>query len=170
MRSPRSTQTPTTVAADATKSVIGLDWRLALVEVLAFNEDASLGEQVVPSGFHLNIDANLDEEQQALVIPVRVAVMTSEDAADEEVMASVEVVCVFQFKDLEPARDEEGTVRLSRHQVVSALGIAISTARGVLIGRAKHPVFSRFVLPILSPRDQFDALIDPTSKPWINEE
>ena len=161
-----------------------LEWRLALVDVLAFEEEASLSEDAVPGGFQLYVNVFLDEEHQALTVPVKVEVLEAlseeesngddpDDRGDDEgakIMARVEVACVFQFRDLGAARDESGAVRLSRTRVVSALGIAISTARGVLIGRARHPVFSRAVLPILSPRDQFETLIDVESKPWISEE
>lgn len=159
-----------------------LEWRLAFVDVLAFEEETSLSEDAVPGGFQLYANAFLDEEQQTLTIPVKIEVLEvladketgsddegTDDDEDDNIVARVEVACVFQFRDLDAARDESGAVQLSRARVASALGIAISTARGVLVGRARHPVFSRVVLPILSPRDQFETLIDPASKPWISE-
>ena len=149
--------------ADSTQA--SLEWRLALVDVTAFHEDAALVVDVEPGTFRVNANVDLDEEQQVLVVPVKVEVLRSEDSDD--VMAGVELVCVFQFKSFEGARNDEGAVRIDRSQVIAALGIAFSTARGVLIGRARHPVFSQAVLPILSPREQFESLINVSDKPWI---
>ena len=155
------------MGASATDQSAGLGWRLALVETLAFHEDTGLSEAAVPSGFRLNADLDLDEEQGALVVPIRIEAVPSEHAEEDEAMASIEVACVFQFEDIEAARDADGQVRINRSQALSALGIALATTRGVLVGRAKHPVFSRVVLPLLSPRDQFASLVDSPDKPWI---
>lgn len=158
------------MGANASDTSGGLGWRLALVETLAFHEDTSLGDAAVPSGFHLNADVDLDEEQGALVVSIRIEAVPSEDATGDQAMASIEVACVFQFESLDTVRDGDDIVRIGRSQVLSAMGIALATTRGVLVGRARHPIFSRVVFPLLSPRDQFAELVHSPDKPWIKND
>lgn len=156
-----------------------LEWRLALVDIRNFYEAPSIKDDTLLGGFRVSADVVLNAEKKSLFVPVKIVAVDAEheeatagqdsdDVTDEHVLASLDVGVLFQFRDLAPVMDTEGNVKLSRVRVSSALGIAISTARGVLVGRAKHPMFSSLVLPVLSPSDFLNEIAP--HKDWIEAE
>lgn len=115
-----------------------------------------------------------DEERRSVSVLVFIEALHLEDDADEptpgtEPLAEVEVGCMFEFESLDPFRVEEG-IQMPRQMVAQLIGIALSSARGILIGRTVHPVFQEAPLPVVSPMAFVASLVESHELAWVAPE
>lgn len=98
-----------------------------------------------------------DERTIGVLIGIEALLLVTSPEGDESTvapdtppLAEVEVGCTFEFESLDPYR-VDGRVQLPRQMAAQLVGIALSSARGVLSGRTVHPVFQTAPLPVISP-------------------
>ncbi len=122
-----------------------------------------------------------DEAAQRIRIGIRMDVYLSNAEADTpsdefaEVetpdeahrVARIEVGCDFHLESLDDVRDEHRSVCVPRLFLAHLIGLSLSAVRGALAGRTHHPIFQRAPLPIQSPRDFIDQLVDTSEVDWI---
>lgn len=72
----------------------------------------------------------------------------------------------FHLGDIEALR-VDGQIQVPGRTLAMWIGIALSTARGILIGRARHPVFGEAPFPVLSPLELAAQLVATESPSWI---
>src|SRR5690606_29714494 len=127
--------------------------RLARVNVKKFAEQQVelIDDQLRGLGYHIGFGFDFKEELSLVAVGIQVQVLLNESEKVPTRLVDMEVVCSFSLRDLESLRNEEGLVMLPRMVLASFVGIALSTARGVLIGRSRYAQVADYPLPIMSP-------------------
>ena len=109
-----------------------------------------------------------DEGTRRIDILTTVSVRDPADPEDALPLAEAEAVCTFELASVDSVRDEAGQVRIPRAFLAHLVGMAFSTVRGVLAGRARHPVFRRAPLPVMSPITFVDDLVQGDDFAWVD--
>ena len=134
------------------------------VRVVSFREQDHAafrpGGGTFPIEYDIATGAALDEERGEVVVTVSVGVDTAdptEEARSEPIPEAertrvVEIVAAstFHVANLDVYR-QEGRVVLPARTLAILVGIALSTTRGLLIGRSRQRIVGEAPLPVLSP-------------------
>jgi hypothetical protein len=157
---------------------VAAPYRLALVRPRSFCErtadlpvepDAQLEVSYEPS-----VGLSFDEERRTVQVRVFVNAHVFEQeagppATDAPPEVEVELDCVFEFQTLDPFRRAK-KVSIPRLLLAHLIGMSFSTARGVLVSRARHPVFQGAPLPVVSPVAFIDDFVEEKELDWVETE
>lgn len=164
-------------------SPLRLGIQVRQVIVLSFAERSGF----IPYDPEAELDVTYDSnvafffDEDALELSVRVGARafvksssgqpTSDDEELEEQPAlEADALCVFGIIDLDHARNEADEVKLPRPFVAHLAGMSLSALRGILVGRATHPLFSRAPLPTAAPITFIDDLVERGEYEWVSDE
>lgn len=147
----------------------GIEYRLAHVSVRRFteNEISPQGEEGL--GYEIGLGAEFDTNASAVSVAVHVRVLIEAAETGPNELIDSETICTFQLRDL-PATTDEGVPKLPRILLASFVGIAVSTTRGVLIGRSRVPELGDFPLPTFSPAQMVDEFVQSAGISWVSNE
>lgn len=144
-------------------------YSLSMAYPAAFMENRmeAVGDQTVLD-YQLSGQADLDLETEHLVLRLQIDAYIGQEG-DALLIASQILFCIYDLHPSDPDVEPE-TWTVSRTLMASLLGIAISTARGVLLGRAQNPIFTTQPLPVLSPLAEMGHILDLSTMPWLAPE
>lgn len=144
-------------------------YRLAHVRPLSFADRTGRlpddPEALPPISYAPAFSVEFDAEARTIRVIAAVSVLVmhaAEDAAPAEPqvpIAEVEVGCTFEFEGGD-AFEADGRVQVPRWFVAQLIGMTLSSARGILVGRSPHVLFQVAPLPIASPILFVDALVE----------
>lgn len=148
----------------------GFEYQYAQVRTVSFREDAhpETGD-VFDVRYRIEPALAFDASASVLAIRLHVEALLSEPGQESALaFAEVETENVFALRGLDEMAGPDAVVRLPRMFVGQCLGIACSTARGVLVGRGRTPLLQNAPLPILSPVDLLAEMGDMPD--WVDNE
>jgi hypothetical protein len=149
-----------------------VEYRLARVIVRAFHEqlpDADT-DQAESVSYNMGMAASLSEETSSIQIGIRLKASLDQEKTSEDDpldLAELEIALVFRIRHLDSVRDETGAIKVPRDVMAMMTGIALSTARGVLIGKSTRPEVSSYPLPVITPTHFLGSWADETSPEWL---
>ena len=154
------------------KSRAAVEYRIARVSVKSFSEQLIELSEEQFKGFGFQIAFGADLKEEASLISVGTKVQVQVDGAEDESkeLISMEVICSFRIKDIGVLKNDEGQVKVPRILFANLIGISLSTARGVLIGRSRYSELEEYPIPMLHPTKMVGDFAEAANISWIEAE